>query len=60
MVVRGGEGGEGGETLFGEIFSFSDIFCDGKGRDGTGRDRQMDIGTDRLFSENNILDKISN
>ena len=38
-------------TLFSDIFCFSDFFCD-----GTGHDRQTDIGTDRLFSENIILD----
>ena len=31
------------------------FFCDGTGRDGW-TDGQTDIGTDRLFSENNILD----
>ena len=45
-------------TLFSEIFCFGDFFCDGTGRDVTdGRTNgQTDIGTDRLFSENIILD----
>ena len=43
-------------TLFSEIFYFGDFYCDGTGRDGTERDGQTDIGTDRLFSENIILD----
>ena len=48
-------------TLFSKIFCFSDFFFgDGTGqtgRDGTDRtDRQTDIWTDRLFSENIILD----
>ena len=48
-------------TLFSEIFCFGDFFY-GTGRDGTdGRththtDGRTDIGTDRLFSENIILD----
>ena len=43
-------------TLFSEIFCFGDFFCD-TGQDGTGRtDKRTDIGTDRLFSENIILD----
>ena len=35
------------------------FFCDGTGRDGTDgqTDGQTDTGTDRLFSENIILDK---
>ena len=33
------------------------FFCDGTGRDGTGlMDKRTDTGTDRLFSENIILD----
>ena len=45
-------------TLFSEIFCFGDFFCDRTGRDGTdGRTNgRTDIGTDRLFSENIILD----
>ena len=53
-------------TLFSEIFCFGDFFCDGTGRDVTDgqtdkqtdgqTDGQTDIGTDRLFSENIILD----
>ena len=36
-------------TFFSEIFCFGDFFCD-------GTDKQTDIGTDKLFSENIILD----
>ena len=46
-------------TLFREIFCFSDFFCDGTGRDKRTNgqtDKRTDIGTDRLFSENIILD----
>ena len=44
--------------LYSVKFSVSvTFFCDGTGRDGTWRtDGQTDIGTDRLFSENIILD----
>ena len=44
-------------TLFSKIFCFSDFFS-GTGRDRRDRqtDRQTDIWTDRLFSENIILD----
>ena len=43
-------------TLFSKIFCFIDFFS-GTGRDGTdGTDKQTDIRTDRLFSENIILD----
>ena len=44
-------------TLFSEIFCFGDFFFV-TGLDQTGRDRQTDIGTDRLFSENIILDRL--
>ena len=39
-------------TLFSDIFCFSDFFCDGTGQ----MDRGTDTGTDRLFSENIILE----
>ena len=42
-------------TLFSEIFCFGDFFCDGTGRDVTNG--RTDIGTDRLFLENIILDE---
>ena len=44
-------------TLFSDIFCFSDFFG---GQDGTDKqaDKQTDIGTDRLFLENIILDVI--
>ena len=50
-------------TLFSEIFCFVDFFGGGTGQDGTGRTNkqtngQTDIGTDRLFSENIILDRV--
>ena len=45
-------------TLLIKVFSFNDFLGgQGRGRDGTGRtDKQTDIWTDRLFSENIILD----
>ena len=43
-------------TLFSEIFCFGDFWGDGTGWDGQ-TDKRTDIGTDRLFSENIILDR---
>ena len=44
-------------TLFSDIFCFSDFFWDRTCRDGT--DGKTDIGTDRLSSENIILDRLN-
>ena len=43
-------------TLLSKVFSFSN-FLGGRDGDGDGTDGQTDIWTDRLFSENIILDE---
>ena len=40
-------------TLFSKIFCFSDFFGE------TGQDRKTDIWTDRLFSENIVLEMVN-